>query len=172
MTLAQVFFCKFCEISKNTFFTEDHPATASEKSEYLLIKQFVEIFPKSRDCQCVFVRSIPPDVFLGKGVPKICTKFTRRTPMSKCDSNKAALQLKSHFGMGAFLWICCIFSEHLFLGTPLDGCFCIMVNKTILKKIRVIRPCYGSLQLLFWVKRIRYQNIKAGFQHADFSALV
>ena len=80
MTLAQVFFCKFCEISKNTFFTEDHPATASEKPEYLLIKQFVEIFPKSRDCQCVFVRSIPPDVFLGKGVPKICTKFTGEHP--------------------------------------------------------------------------------------------
>ena len=31
-----------------------------------------------------------------------------RTPMAKCDFNK----------------ICCIFSEYLFLRTPLDGCFC------------------------------------------------
>ena len=29
-TLTQVFSCKFCEISKNTFFTEHHRATASE----------------------------------------------------------------------------------------------------------------------------------------------
>ena len=28
-TLAQVFFCEFCEISKNTFFTEHLRATAS-----------------------------------------------------------------------------------------------------------------------------------------------
>ena len=30
-TLAQVFSCKFCEISKNTFFTEHLRATTSEK---------------------------------------------------------------------------------------------------------------------------------------------
>ena len=33
---------------------------------------------------------------------------------------KATL-LKSHFSMGVLLQICCIFSEHLFLGTPLGG---------------------------------------------------
>ena len=32
--------------------------------------------------------------------------------------------LKSHFGMGVLLF-CCIFSEHLFLETSLDGCFCL-----------------------------------------------
>ena len=31
--LAQVFSCEFCEISKNTFFTEHLWATASEKKE-------------------------------------------------------------------------------------------------------------------------------------------
>ena len=36
--------------------------------------------------------------------------------------SKATL-LKSHFGMGGLLYICCIFSEHLFLRTPVDGCF-------------------------------------------------
>ena len=40
--------------------------------------------------------------------------------MSKCELNKL------HFGMGALLYIksaTCIFSEHIFLGTPLDGRF-------------------------------------------------
>ena len=44
----------------------------------------------------------------------------RRTPMSKCEFNKL------HFGMGVLLYIkfaACIFSEHIFLITPLDGCF-------------------------------------------------
>ena len=47
--------------------------------------------------------------------------------MSKCDFNKVALQSNfiemSHFGMGVLVQICCIFSEHLFLRTPLEGCF-------------------------------------------------
>ena len=37
-------------------------------------------------------------------------------------SFKATL-FKSQFGMGVLLLICCIFSEHLFLRTPLDGYF-------------------------------------------------
>ena len=32
--------------------------------------------------------------------------------------------LKSHFGMGILMGICGIFSNHLFLWTPLEGCFC------------------------------------------------
>ena len=31
---------------------------------------------------------------------------------------------RKHFVMGALLQICCIFSEHLFLKTPLEGCVC------------------------------------------------
>ena len=37
-----------------------------------------------------------------------------------------AALLKSHFGFGVLLQICCMFSEHLFLGTPLGGYFCIV----------------------------------------------
>ena len=40
--------------------------------------------------------------------------------MSKCESNKL------HFGMGVLLCIkfaACIFSENIFIRTPLDGCF-------------------------------------------------
>ena len=36
--------------------------------------------------------------------------------------------LKSHFGMSVLLSICCIFSEHLFLRTPLEGCFCMKLK--------------------------------------------
>ena len=44
--------------------------------------------------------------------------------MPKCNFNFATL-LKSHFGVGVLLKICFMFSEHLFLGTPFGGCFCI-----------------------------------------------
>ena len=55
----------------------------------------------------------------------LCELFYRSTPPEVfC---KATL-LKSHFEMGVLLLICCLFLEHLFLGTPLDGCFCILRN--------------------------------------------
>ena len=51
-----------------------------------------------------------------------------RAPLPKCDFNSCfATLLKSHFSMGFLLFspvICCIFSEHRFLKTPLGGCFC------------------------------------------------
>ena len=50
----------------------------------------------------------------------------RKTPMPKCNFNKVAKAtlLKLHFGMGVLLKIGCIFSEPLFLRTPLKGCLC------------------------------------------------
>ena len=42
MTLAQVFSCEFCEISKNTFFTEDHWTTASR-----LVINFSDLVPEA-----------------------------------------------------------------------------------------------------------------------------
>ena len=51
-----------------------------------------------------------PEVFLVKGVLKICIEFTgERTPMSKCDS--------------PVIVICRIFSEHILRRTSLGGCF-------------------------------------------------
>ena len=40
-------------------------------------------------------------------------------------SCKATL-LKSYFSMGVLLWICSMFSKHLFIRTFLEGCFCIL----------------------------------------------
>ena len=66
-------------------------------------------------------RSSHSEVFLRKGVLKICSKFTGEHP---CRSAISGSYPKSHFGMGVLLKICCIFSEHLFFRTPLSGCFC------------------------------------------------
>ena len=46
--------------------------------------------------------------------------------MPKCDFNKDAKQLywnRTSASMFSCKFICCIFSEHFFLRTPLDGCF-------------------------------------------------
>ena len=57
-------------------------------------------------------RSSHLDVFLRKGILKICSRFEIcRTPMPKCDFNKVAKL--THFRMGVLLYICCMFSEHL-----------------------------------------------------------
>ena len=61
-----------------------------------------------------YSRSSHLEVFLGEVL-----KMYRRTPMSRCEFNKL------HFGTGV-LYIkfpACIFSERIFLRTPLDGCF-------------------------------------------------
>ena len=65
--------------------------------------------------QSVRIRSSHPEVLLGKGVLKICSKFTREHPCQSVISIKFASLLKSHFDMGALLYNCCIFSEHLYI---------------------------------------------------------
>ena len=66
-----------------------------------------------------------PKVFLGKGILKICSKFTGEHPCRSVISTKLfAILLKSHLGIGVLLQIYCIFSEYLFLKRPLNGCFC------------------------------------------------
>ena len=89
----------------------------------------------SKDLQSKFwnnfqppVRSSPPEVFSGKSVLKIYSKFTgehlRKSVISiKLPCNYIEI-LKLHFSMGILLWIYCIFSEHFFLRLPLEGCFC------------------------------------------------
>ena len=42
------------------------------------------------------------------------------------ENTHATVWFKSHFAMGVLLWICCIFSEHLFVRTPLEGSFFIL----------------------------------------------
>ena len=72
-TLAQVFSCEFCEISKNAFCYRTPQDDCFCKSEELTS------------------RSSRPEVFLGKGVLKICAKFMGEHP---CQSG---ISIQSNF---------------------------------------------------------------------------
>ena len=65
----------------------------------------------------------------GDGKSQIWSKFQGEHPCRSVISIKfLAALLKSQFGMGVLLLIYCIFSEDLFLRTPLDDCFWIMTS--------------------------------------------
>ena len=71
-----------------------------------------------------FERNSLTEVFLGKGVLKICSKFTGEHPCQgvisiKLQSNFIEIALR----YGCSPVICCIFSGNFFVRTPLDGCF-------------------------------------------------
>ena len=66
-------------------------------------------------CERVLRNSIP-EMFIEKGVLKIYSKFTGEHPCK-------ATFLKSCFDIGALLYNCCIFSEHVLIRTPAEGCF-------------------------------------------------
>ena len=83
---------------------------------------------------------------LGKGVLKMCSKYTGEHP---CWS-----AMKSHFGMGVLLYIRCIFSEHLFLRTHLDDCYCIFYVCYLL---------FHSLWIYFSISRPA--RVQKGFVH-------
>ena len=77
---------------------------------------------------------------------KICSKFTEEDPCQSMISIKLqskATLFKSHFGIGVLLKICCIFSEQLFLRTPLDGCFCHKYVSRIL--VKILHPAANCL---------------------------
>ena len=61
--------------------------------------------------------------------------------------------LKSHFGMGVLLQICCIDSEHFFLRTPLEGCFLLVFTFSLgnshLKKFRKILRKISTTKCIF-----------------------
>ena len=66
----------------------------------------------------IIIRGSRPEVFLGKGVLKITIKFTGE------HSCRSVISVSVHsnfieitFDMGVLLYICCIFSEHLFVIT-------------------------------------------------------
>ena len=73
---------------------------------------------------CFYSRVIqkqPPRRVPRKRCSENIQQINRRTPMPKCDFNSFATLLKSHIGMDALLYICCKFSEHLFLITSLKN---------------------------------------------------
>ena len=99
-------------------------------------------------------RSNHPEVFLEKGILKICNKFTGENPCWSVISTKLlrirCTQTALRFGCSSVNLL--YFSEHLFLETPLDGCFWIyysLVNKIIpIHCHRLIKP-YTLAEWLF-----------------------
>ena len=69
-------------------------------------------------------RNSPPEVFLEKGVPKVCSKFTGKQPCQSVISIKfqdkfTEITLRHGCSPVNLLHI----SEDIFLRTPLEGCF-------------------------------------------------
>ena len=69
----------------------------------------------------VLIQKQPSTGVLIKRHSENLQKIYRRHP---CRSAISIKLLKSHFAMGILLYICCIFSGHLFLKTPLENFFC------------------------------------------------
>ena len=90
---------------------------------------------------------------------KVFWKYT-----ANLQENAHATLLKSHFGMGVLLQICCMISEHLFLRTPLKG----YLNKKI---FACISSTYIFIFLLLLLRNIwkycLYQVVKILFRKLD-----
>ena len=73
-------------------------------------------------------RSSSPEVFLGKGVLKIRSNFSGEHPCRSGISVKLlCIFIEIALRHGCSPVNCCIFYEHLYLRTPLDGCFWLLL---------------------------------------------
>ena len=114
-TIAEFAF-KFSTICTKLLFPEIYLAFLSRKSTRLLISSellFENFNMTSYHEKDTMTRSSPSEVFLGKGILKICSKFIGEHPYRSAFSIKLpcnllcfATLLKSHFGMGVLLYIC------------------------------------------------------------------
>ena len=76
---------------------------------------FIDSFDHNFNWQLTIIRSSRPELFLGKGALKICSKFTGEHPCRRA---------KQFFWNRTSTWVfSCKF------GTPLGGCFCILEGK-------------------------------------------
>ena len=84
------------------------------------------------------VRSRRPEMFLGKGVLKICSKFTGEHPCRSLISIKLHCNfIEITFQHGCSPVNLLHISEHLFQRTPLGGCFWYSAKKLRKSSIRV-----------------------------------
>ena len=90
----------------------------------------------------------------------------RRTPMPKFNFNEFAkgTLLNSHSDMSVFLYICCIFPEHIFLGTPLDGCFWQYLTKIL--RLTTILPV-SMLFASIWDSFLAQASVLLHFQYVE-----
>ena len=110
----------------------------------LTLKINLFLLPNENTFWFNFFRKHPSKGVFWKRYSEIMQQNYKRTLKQKCNfndkhcvtevwfcnqSNRSAISIKlickkSHFCMGVLLSICCIFSEHFFLITTLEGCFC------------------------------------------------
>ena len=118
---------------------------ASELFSFWYIKRIIVFFIS----RSVYLQRQPCRGVPTKNVSENMQPIYRRTPMPKCDfSNRNQLQsnlFKPYFKMSVLLQFCCIFSEHLFLRTTLDGCFSI---SSVFSVYKVLCEKAGSAQVL------------------------
>ena len=67
------------------------------------------------------IQKTPPVEFLRKVVLKICIKFTGEYPCQSAISIKLLCNFFEITLWHGYLYVCCMFSEHLFLRTSLEG---------------------------------------------------
>ena len=107
------YFCLFLALSF-WFFSGEPFTTAMRHADFIKLHYFLNTSYNVR------LRSSRPEVLLRKGVLKICSKFTGEHPCR---------------GVISIKLLC---SEHLFLKTALDGCFCRFAtqqNSTLLQHL-------------------------------------
>ena len=82
------------------------------------------IWRRTPDPKCNFnkVANQPSRGVLRKRSSENLLQIYRRTPKPKCNFNLQSNFIEIIFSLGVLLLICCLFSEHLFLRTLLDGC--------------------------------------------------
>ena len=115
--VSTLMWCSNCWLWTSTYHVESFSVSPLLFLGYCLnfvkVSWILSTYPKQ------LFRSSHPEVFLRKGALKKCSKFTGEHPCRSVTSVK----LLWNFGMGVLLWIWCIFSEHLLLRIPLEGCF-------------------------------------------------
>ena len=110
------------------FFTKKIEQAGSKKTKKIInfwwMRMFVHSLSYDYGLSLTNSRSSHPEVFWRKSVLKICSKVTGEHP---CQSVISIKLLFSFIEIALWDWyssvICCIFSEHLFLKTPLGSCF-------------------------------------------------
>ena len=94
----------------------------------------------------------------------MCSKFTGECPRRSEVSIKLLYialiaLLKSYFDMGVLLYICCIFSEHIFLRTPLEGCLWDKHFQKLLEMGAFGFDCFFLLLLLLFEENVSVCDI-------------
>ena len=115
-------------------------------------------------------RSSPPKLFLGKGVVKICYKFTGEHPCRSAISMKLCNFIEITLRHECSPVKRCIFLEHLFVRTHLEGCSCCLNN--ILKFITSWRSPWSHHQIVSYNESYCLLSFLLSYNHRYFCRMI